>query len=250
MLFRRNVPSERQVLVLTDPPDVVYAVGDIHGCFDLYQRLEAAIADDARAQRGRKLIIVLGDMIDRGPRSAAVVAHMQRPGPDAIARLCLAGNHEDMLCRFLDAPRADAGWLEFGGCETLRSYGIAPDRRGAYVAGRRLVRRMQAAIAAEDLAFLRGLPAAVEIRDLVFAHAGYDLARSAGQQNMTRLLWGLPEASDVYTGRRRLVHGHQIVPEIDRSGSRINVDLGAYQTGHLGAMRFNLLDGTERAIRI
>lgn len=250
MLFKRVAPSERQVLVLTDPPDVVYAVGDIHGCFDLYQRLEAAIIADARAQRGRKLIIVLGDMIDRGPGSAAVVAHMQRPVPDAITRLCLAGNHEDMLCRFLDAPRVHADWLAFGGRETLRSYGVAPDRSGAYVAGRGLVRRMQAAIAAADLTFLRGLPAAVEIRDLVFAHAGYDLARSAGQQDVTQLIWGPPEATDSYTGRRRLVHGHQIVPEIESSAVRINVDLGAYQTGHLGAMRFNLLDGTERAIRI
>ena len=111
---------------------LVYAIGDIHGCYDLMKSLLAKIAADyAVCARGRRPVLIFcGDYIDRGPQSARVL--------DALAWLhrrrevelhLLKGNHEEALLAFLDEPETGAPWLSFGGAETLLSYGVAPRGR-------------------------------------------------------------------------------------------------------------------------
>ncbi|WP_245502708.1 metallophosphoesterase, partial [Mesorhizobium sp. M1A.F.Ca.IN.020.06.1.1] len=55
---------------------VVYAIGDVHGCYDELSTLEQKIELDALQFRGRKIIIMLGDYVDRGPNSRRVVEHL------------------------------------------------------------------------------------------------------------------------------------------------------------------------------
>ena len=55
---------------------VIYAIGDVHGCLDALLALERNIVEDAARLPGRKLIIMLGDYIDRGPSSAQVLDHL------------------------------------------------------------------------------------------------------------------------------------------------------------------------------
>ena len=74
----------------------LFAIGDIHGCADELERLLAAIplaADDT--------IVFVGDYIDRGPDSAAVIAHLLALPEDGPPRVFLKGNHEDMALDFL-----------------------------------------------------------------------------------------------------------------------------------------------------
>jgi len=108
---------------------VVYAIGDIHGCYGLMKDLLGRVADDAagRAAGRIPLLIFLGDYVDRGPQSAEVLdalVWLERR-PDIEVRL-LKGNHEQALLEFLDAPERGGPWMGFGGAETLLSYGVAP----------------------------------------------------------------------------------------------------------------------------
>jgi serine/threonine protein phosphatase 1 len=97
-----------------------FAIGDVHG--DLEQ-LEALLAKLPALDEGDSLVF-LGDYLDRGPRSAEVVARVRALATDGPQRVvALRGNHEDAWLRIVDT-----GWPEFlfprnNGClETLRSY--------------------------------------------------------------------------------------------------------------------------------
>ena len=77
--------------------------------------------------KGHRRVIYLGDMINRGPDSVGVLQRWaqdaERHGVDHVDRLM--GNHEQTLLQFLDTPEGGPIWAEFGGGETLASYGVA-----------------------------------------------------------------------------------------------------------------------------
>jgi hypothetical protein len=92
-----------------DAKTVLYAIGDIHGRADLLRQMHALIEKDWRARPAeRRLEIYLGDYIDRGPDSAAVIA-MLRQRATTSRILPLSGNHEAMLLRFLDGRISGSG---------------------------------------------------------------------------------------------------------------------------------------------
>ena len=103
-----------------------YVIGDIHGCAEDLRRLI-----DALPLRGGDSVVFLGDYIDRGPDSAAVVAYLisLRQQLDGIEWVFLKGNHEDMFLSYLglDGQHGDM-FLINGGKATLASYGVAPDQ--------------------------------------------------------------------------------------------------------------------------
>src|SRR6218665_1094709 len=106
---------QRTKLLFDSAPDHVYAVGDVHGCDDLLESLEAKIRDDARARVGSKCLVMLGDYVDRGPKSASVLDRLTGRAPEGFRRVCLAGNHEEVMLDFLENPSVDHRWLDFGG---------------------------------------------------------------------------------------------------------------------------------------
>ena len=67
---------------------VVYAVGDVHGCLDELLELEAMIVADSADLPASKLIVMLGDYVDRGPSSAQVLDHLMAPPPAGFERIC------------------------------------------------------------------------------------------------------------------------------------------------------------------
>ena len=81
--------ERRTRLRLTMEQTAVYAVGDVHGCLDLLLDLERAIAADAAELPGGKVIVMLGDYVDRGPASAQVIDHLLAT-PDVPAPVALA----------------------------------------------------------------------------------------------------------------------------------------------------------------
>ena len=239
-IFKRFLPQAptAKVLRLTDIPASIYAVGDLHGCLDLLKEIEREIVKDSGAQPGNKLIVYLGDVIDRGPDTAGVIAHLNGAAPDGFQRVVLMGNHEAMMLQFLEAPQKHHRWLGYGGAETLMSYGIHPESEAGFGRdGSVLQHKLAAAIPDDHRAFLRDLPCGLEAGPYRFAHAGYELGRPAETQSRERLLWGPPEQSDRYRGTERLVHGHVPTTEVIHHPSRISIDLGAYKTGRLAALR-------------
>ena len=108
---------------MSDPEmsDLTYAVGDVHGRLDLLERAFDRMAAHAGGRPHR--VIMLGDVVDRGPESAGVIDFLLRRQARADI-VCLKGNHEAMMLGALAGDEvALRSWLANGGVETLRSYG-------------------------------------------------------------------------------------------------------------------------------
>jgi serine/threonine protein phosphatase 1 len=244
-----NTPQTAAItaeILVMDPFDgPVYAVGDVHGCYGLYRDLEAAILRDAANFSGPATIVLLGDMVDRGPQSAALIDHLIDPLPGTARRLCLMGNHEAMMLDFLAAPGSNTDWLYTGGHETLLSYGVTLD---VGTLGNMNQRKLQQTLAAHlpehHLAFLRQSLAGLQVGPYLLAHAGADAAAPLTAQPLQSLLWGSTglTAPDGLT----LIHGHYVALEPSCHARCIGIDTGAFATGRLTALR--ILDGQPPAV--
>jgi serine/threonine protein phosphatase 1 len=226
-------PPETPPLPRPDPP--VCVVGDVHGCAALLDRMLERIAAHPGADRAR--LILAGDLVDRGPDSAAVLARVQALC-EAGRAVALMGNHERMMLDFLDTP-AEAGalWLSNGGDATLLSLGISLQRAPDMAA---LAAALRAALPPGQEAWLRALPLTWRPDEpgsaLAVSHAGADPARPFEDQDDRVLLWGHRD----FRRKRRddglwILHGHVIAREVRAEEGRIGTDTGAFATGRLSA---------------
>jgi serine/threonine protein phosphatase 1 len=234
-------PEMRRKLFSHERPDIIYAIGDVHGCFDLLQALQQKILNDAAQQHGSKWIVMLGDYIDRGPKSSYVLHELMQPMSGDIERFCLAGNHEATMLDFLEDPRKDHLWLEFGGLETLKSYGIGEIPQDK----KHLKALLKEHIPQNHIDFMASLPSLLAVPGLCFVHAGVVNGVPLQRQHDKHLLWIRPKEQTV-PGADNLfmtVHGHTPVRSVSLSDNRLNVDTGAFMTGRLSAVKI-VRDGT------
>ncbi|MGH6832235.1 MAG: metallophosphoesterase, partial [Methyloceanibacter sp.] len=105
---------------------LLYAVGDIHGRLDLLEAILELIETDARTSGHveRRILVFLGDYVDRGPDSRGVVDRVIGALPQGFDTHFLKGNHEAILLNFLDDAWALDNWLLNGGGATMLSYGV------------------------------------------------------------------------------------------------------------------------------
>ncbi len=80
---------------------VHFVVGDIHGCHQQLLSLEEEIASYCKKIEKSPVIVCVGDLIDRGPDTLAVVRHV-REGVQAGTHFCVAGNHEAIFIELID----------------------------------------------------------------------------------------------------------------------------------------------------
>lgn len=227
--------TRRQRLSLPAEEEAIYAIGDVHGSFDEFRALEEMIVADARGLR-TKTIIVLGDIVDRGPRSASVLEYLSSSRLPGFNRLVLLGNHEAAMLAFLDEPRRGSGWLEMGGRETLASYGIPMAMTSEH--RKRLHQTALAAIPAGHLAFLRALPILATWRNYLFVHAGIRPGIALDGQADRDLIEIRAEFTESTADHGSIVvHGHTPTVEPECRPNRIGVDIAAYATGRLAAAK-------------
>jgi serine/threonine protein phosphatase 1 len=232
--------------------ELIYAVGDLHGRYDLLKAALSGIAhDSAGAARGRRpTLIFLGDYVDRGPDSAKVLqalVWLRRRGEFALH--LLKGNHEEGLLAFIEDPAKGADWLACGGAETLAAYGVTPagGELGQLVAARdHLLDQMPAS----HLQLLGDLELMAVFGDYAFVHAGVRPDRPLAGQTEAELLWirrGFIDAPGPF--ERIIVHGHTWVddkPQVFEH--RIGLDTGAYATGVLTVARLD--EGTMELFQV
>ena len=220
------------------PGQRVYAIGDIHGRLDLFHDLMLQIeADDAARPLAELTVILLGDLVDRGPDSASVIDHVLRLREAGVPIRALLGNHERMMLSALDnEPNGVAQFLKIGGRATFRSYGVT-DAEMDELDTPALAAAAAALVGPRHLAFLRSLETSIQIGDYLFVHAGIRPGRSIDEQMESDLLWIRNPFldSDVDHGCM-VVHGHTPTPTIDLRPNRIGVDTGAYFSGQLTAL--------------
>jgi len=231
----RQEALPRQIRIPIVPP-LAYVIGDIHGCLDLYRSLEDKIIEDAAGASA--LLILVGDLIDRGPDSAGVICHAMGPAPSGMERITLMGNHEQMMLSFLKSPRAQIRWLEYGGQTTLTSYGIGEAQMGNFsLPEAELSERIQAQIPAEQISWIKALPGAVRLGDRYFiSHSGINAQKPLNAQSAGDLMWTRGFTGPPPPGVT-VIHGHTPIETVDLSGRYIDIDTGVYASGRLSAVR-------------
>lgn len=227
----------------------VYAIGDIHGRADLLAELHAGIAANAaRRPATRRVLVYLGDYVDRGPDVAGVIDTLLDRVPEGFEPVYLIGNHERMMLDFLDDVTCGPLWLRNGGERTLASYGIdyEPSETPDLQRLRGLQGVLRYRLPRRHLEFLQSLQLFHIEGDYAFAHAGIRPGVPFEAQEENDLLWvrGLFLRSTRDHGKV-VVHGHTIVPEPEVLSNRIGIDTGAWYTGRLTSLA---LEGTERQL--
>jgi len=224
----------------------IYAVGDVHGRADLLERLLEEIAADARRRYpAANRLVYLGDYVDRGPASAAVIDLVLDGAPRGFEVIALMGNHEEMMQRFAAGELVvGRSWMLNGGDATLRSYGVEPPGLNALDdAYRRASAELQARLPPRHRAFLGRLVLTHEAGDYLFVHAGIRPGVALEKQRHEDLIWIRDEFLDSETPfEKRIVHGHSIAPEPVILPNRIGIDTGAYASGRLTCL---VLEGRE-----
>ena len=173
----------------------VFAIGDIHGRADL---LEALIAEAAREPRLRpkRALVLLGDLIDRGPENLRTLALAEAAGArvGADEQIALMGNHETMMRLALDpsTPRHDAldaleTWIANGGDRVLAEF--VPLEASPATLGE-LLDVAKAALPSGVAAWLAGLRAHWRSGEILFVHAG--VHPDVDLEDFLSLPWNMP----------------------------------------------------------
>lgn len=223
--------------------DRVYAIGDIHGRIDLFNSLIGAIEqDDADRGSANTTVILLGDLIDRGPNSSAVVARAKEWATHRRLEF-IKGNHEEMLIASLVNADVLRGFLKYGGRETIMSYGI-DERFIDEAEPEELQQRMIEAIPNDDIAFLDSFTKLIRNGDYLFVHAGIRPQTPLDHQLGRDCRW-IREPFLSHNGDfgAFVIHGHTIAEEPQVRSNRIGIDTGAFVFGALTAIG---IEGTER----
>ncbi len=226
---------------------ILYAIGDIHGELGLLERLLDRIDLDISARKSRagadaatlkSIVIFLGDYVDRGPSSREVIDRLMDGPLPGDSQQILLGNHEQAMLDFLADPVAGARWVDYGGVETLLSYGVPASSGMAGVARLTAARDgLAAAIPQAHLVFLRSLPALAVYGDYAFVHAGVRPGRPLAAQKLQDLLWiREPFLGSSQAHEKCIIHGHSISQMVDIRPNRIGVDTGAFASGILSAV--------------
>ena len=216
----------------------VYAIGDIHGCFDLFEALADAIErDDAERGAADTTVILLGDLVDRGPDSRKVIESARRWQKSRKVRI-LAGNHEEMFLESFTDKGVLRHFLKHGGRETILSYGI-PKKEYNDASIDSLQASLQELVPQEDRDFINGFEEWIAIGDYAFVHAGIAPGVPLEEQKRRDLLW-IRERFLAHDEPHPqiIVHGHTIFKDIDERSNRIGVDTGAFRFGRLTAVVF------------
>jgi serine/threonine protein phosphatase 1 len=235
----RFAPVAHAHRAYSEMPATVYAIGDVHGELDLLDRLIGVILDDAARRPDATEIVLLGDLVDRGPDSAGVldrVRELEATRPSGARVRTVLGNHESYMLACLGGcadPGIVAGWLQYGGRSTLASLGVAPvDRPDWAVVG-------DAALGGERRAWLEALPRLIRVGDLVCVHAGIDPDRTLDDQDPEDLIWTRTARFLRHLDHPCLVvHGHTPTAAPEIAGARVGIDTGAVYGRVLTAARF------------
>ncbi|MDX2028944.1 MAG: metallophosphoesterase family protein [Alphaproteobacteria bacterium] len=223
----------------------LYAVGDVHGRLDLLKQLLAKIDEDAKTAKGPVKKIFLGDYIDRGLHSCQIIDYLiDWRAKEKEPPIFLMGNHEQVMRQLLrdSDPGLLGDWFQFGGRETLLSYGLSPAKLTENPT--EVLKEMASKVPPAHVDFLENLELSATYGDYFFCHAGVRPGVALESQNEQDLVWIRYEfLNHKDSFGKVVVHGHTITFEAEFCPNRISIDTGAYATGCLTALA---LEGTKQ----
>ncbi|HYA15538.1 MAG TPA: metallophosphoesterase family protein [Syntrophales bacterium] len=198
----------------------IFVIGDIHGDILKLDRLMAKLDIDAE----RDTLVFIGDYIDRGPNSRAVIDKILDIRKKIKNVICLLGNHEQMFLNYYLEQRDEELFMHNGGISTLISYGFT--REGS----------KNLKVPEEHMEFLTTLRPYYETDDYIFVHAGLRPGIPVDKQNIDDLIWIRYEfINSPYNFGKVVIFGHTPLsftePLTDKN--KIGLDTGAVYGGRL-----------------
>ncbi len=192
-----------------------YAIADIHGCFETFRSM---LEDQIRLSQTDELYL-LGDYVDRGPHSKALLDYLLQLQNQGYRIELLRGNHDQMLLDALNqaAPFALEQWLYNGGSKTLESYNISNI----------------ADIPQEHIQLLQATHFYKELDDFWLVHAGFNLQKQNWHEDKYAMLWDREEMWEATKLKNKpIIHGHtptpakQTISDLQLSKPTISIDTG------------------------
>ena len=206
---------------------IIYAIGDIHGQFQLLEILLERINSYhfRKNPQANADILFLGDYIDRGLDSKKVIDTV-RAGSKEFGYICLKGNHEALMLECLQSDDRNVWhtWIRNGGDATLRSFGYSVALSGYDH------KALRTLIDEDRFTWLNSLELSYMHDDILFVHAGIEPEVPLSDQTERALLWirnkFLNFEGDHGFG---VVHGHtpNDAPIIKRNRIGIDTDAGS-----------------------
>ncbi|MEO0607405.1 MAG: metallophosphoesterase family protein [Pseudomonadota bacterium] len=220
---------------MTSTADTIhYVIGDIHGQDEQLCALLDAIQSRHTwkhpEQRGK--LIYLGDYIDRGAGSKAVIERVMR-GVEGFDSIYLKGNHEALILDCLETEERPAWgtWMAVGGRPTLKSFGydLAHERYNS--------ERLSEVLGDTILQWLQSLQIYYRHADFLCVHAGLIPNVLLEHQNEKDLLWVRRKFLDSdFDFGFGVIHGHTSSQRPVVKRNRIGIDTGAGKEGELTAL--------------
>lgn len=167
-----------------------YIISDIHGCNKTFRKALKSVA-----LKKADNLILLGDLIDRGPDSKGVLDTVILLRDHGFNVICIKGNHEQMLIDALDDTYEKVQWIRNGGKQTLNSF-LTSDISG---------------IPQSYIDLIRSFEDYYLVEDFILVHAGLDMTLENPFEDKYSLFW-LRDWKSVFNkswlGKRIVIHGH------------------------------------------
>lgn len=200
-----------------------WAIGDVHGCLVALNTL----LSELRLEPDDELVF-LGDVIDRGPDSRAVIDLILKLRTERTVHV-IQGNHEEMMLIARDLPGYARAWLQYGGVETLESYGWSQGCDPGWIK----------AIPEEHWKFMKHeMVDCVEQAGHILVHGSIDADAPLAEQPWNELRWKKWDDPQPHQSGQIVVCGHTHQPGgIPLNvGHHICIDTWAYGNGWLTAL--------------
>ncbi len=191
----------------------LFAVGDIHGCFE---QLKELVENQLILNRTDKLVF-LGDYIDRGTKSKEVVDFIINLKTNGYNITSLLGNHEQMLLDAYCDENNISLWMQNGGAETLNSFHIKSPKE----------------IDEKYIDFLKNLPYYFSSAEFLFVHAGFNDNAIDPYEDKYSMIWNSTKYySNSLLIDKTIIHGHRpitlnsCIQRVMTKQKVINIDTG------------------------
>lgn len=213
----------------------LFAIGDIHGCFDSFQKL---VEEKIGIRKNDKLVL-LGDYIDRGNQSKAVIDYILELVRMSFDVIPLMGNHEIMLLDALENSRFLSLWFQNSGYRTLESFGI----------------RSLKDISPIYIEFFKGLYPYYSFENYLFVHAGFNDEMNNPFEDNYQMFWTRREKyTNPVLRDKIIIHGHTPVTEafcrkiVQTNRQVINIDTGCVYSDVVGYGRLTAIELYSREL--
>lgn len=220
-----------------------YCIGDIHGCSKTLQKITKQIC---KADKQAEFYFV-GDLIDRGPNSKAVIDHIIELRDDGIHVNVVRGNHEEMMLFSYknNLKIYDTIWASNGAEMTVKSFSAQAN----------LDLTVKSLIPKKYYEFINSLPYYIETDDYFIVHAGFNFNSDNPFKDFESMVWTREEKNNIkFIKGKKIIHGHTPIPTeqiksriIDINTGIINIDSGCIfknlpGLGFLTALNMNTIE--------